>query len=220
MASDSATSGVAGSSGLNPDQSVSDEASTESEESVSQDEVKMDAGMDMRSTNSASDFEVNTSEDEASTIEDELAQVKDQLLRISAEFQNYRRRTDQSRIQDTALGKSIVLQQVLGVFDDLGRSLDAARDLSSNPDVDVHSSYEALRSGMNLVYKNFSDELKRLGLREIDAVGKPFDESLHEALLQQPAEDGVEPGTVLAEVQKGYLFGDRVLRHSKVIVAQ
>ena len=72
---------------------------------------------------------------------------------------------------------------------------------------------------MNLVFRNFQDELKRLGLREIDAVGKQFDESVHEALMQQPAPDGVEPGTVLSEIQKGYVFGDRVLRHSKVIVA-
>ncbi|NNE36300.1 MAG: nucleotide exchange factor GrpE [Rhodothermales bacterium] len=150
----------------------------------------------------------------------ELAQVKDQLLRITAEFQNYRRRTEQSRIQDTALGKSIVLQQILGVFDDLGRSLDAAKDLAGNQDVDVKSSYEALRSGMNLVYKNFTDELKRLGLTEIEAVGHEFDEALHEALMQQPGGDGVEPGTIISEVQKGYMFGDRVLRHSKVIVAQ
>jgi len=158
-------------------------------------------------------------EDQAVTIEGELAQVKDQLLRLTAEFQNYRRRTEQSRVLDTSLGKATVVQQMLGVFDDLGRSLEAARDLENNPDVDVSSSYETLRSGVNLVFRNFQDELKRLGLREIDAVGKPFDESLHEALMQQPAPDGVEPGTVLSEIQKGYVFGDRVLRHSKVIVA-
>lgn len=156
----------------------------------------------------------------ATSPEVELAQTKDQLLRVTAEFQNYRRRTEQSRIQDTALGKSIVLQQVLSVLDDLERSLDAARDLAGNPDLDVESSYQALRAGVDLVHKNFLDQLQRLGLKEIDANGQPFDESLHEAIMQQPAPEGVEPGTVIAEVQKGYLLGDRVLRHSKVIVAQ
>ncbi len=166
------------------------------------------------------DQQANAGAEATQSVDEELAQIKNQLLRVSAEFQNYRRRTEQARIQDTALGKSIVLQNVLGVYDDLGRSLDASRALADNPDVDVKSSYEALRSGMNLVYKNFSDELKRLGLTEINAVGTQFDESLHEALMQQPAADGVEPGAVISEVQKGYMFGDRVLRHSKVIVAQ
>ncbi|MEZ4694833.1 MAG: nucleotide exchange factor GrpE [Rhodothermales bacterium] len=178
-----------------------------------------DGGNPGRSAADEAESVDSSAEVQASTIEGELSQVKDQLLRLTAEFQNYRRRTEQSRVLDTSLGKSMVVQQMLGVFDDLGRSLDAARDLENNPDVDIASSYETLRSGVNLVFRNFQDELKRLGLREIDAVGKQFDESVHEALMQQPAPDGVEPGTVLSEIQKGYVFGDRVLRHSKVIVA-
>jgi molecular chaperone GrpE len=72
---------------------------------------------------------------------------------------------------------------------------------------------------VGLVYRKFVDALKQLGVEPIEAEGQPFDEQEHEAVLQQPAPDGVAPGTVLSEVQRGYRLGERVIRHARVIVA-
>ena len=114
-------------------------------------------------------------------------------------------------------GQVDVVKTVLGVLDDMGRTMEAANDL--NEKQDAETAYESLKGGIEMVYKKFLDELSGLGVERIDAEGEPFDESLHEAMMQQPAPDNVEPGTVLNEVQSGYRLGDRVIRHSRVIVA-
>jgi molecular chaperone GrpE len=103
------------------------------------------------------------------------------------------------------------------VLDDFRRSLDAAEQVAEQSE--GGAAYDALKTGVDLVYQNFSDVLQKIGVEYIEAVGQPFDENLHEALMQQPAPEGTAPGTVLAEIQRGYRLGDRVLRHSRVVVA-
>ncbi|MBT8399014.1 MAG: nucleotide exchange factor GrpE [Rhodothermia bacterium] len=163
------------------------------------------------SANAASDEEVSTDE--------ELRTLRDRLLRQAAEFQNFRRRVEQERKQDVKFGQSIVLQELLDVFDDLRRSVEAATDAGEEAEDQDSARHESLREGVDLVYRKFSEVLQRFGVEPIEAVGTPFDEQEHEAMMQQPAPEGTEPGTVLAEVQKGYRMGERVLRHSKVVVA-
>lgn len=150
------------------------------------------------------------------TMQSELAREQDRRLRIAAEYQNYRRRTEQEKSGLLELGKSLVVQQLLDVVDDLERSLAAAEEAAES---DRGPAYDALKEGVDLVYRKFMDEMKRLGVEPIEAEGQPFNEHEHEAMLQQPAPDGTEPGTVLQEFQRGYRMGDRVLRHARVIVA-
>lgn len=149
---------------------------------------------------------------------EEIDRLQDRLLRLTAEYDNYRRRSIADREEAVRQGRRAVLTPILDVYDDLTRSLDAAQraaqqDASS-------SSFDALSQGIELVYQKFSDALQRVGVTPIEAVGKPFDEDEHEAMMQQPAPDGTESGTVLAEIQPGYRLGDRVLRHARVIVAE
>ncbi len=144
-------------------------------------------------------------------LEEELGRVRDQLLRQAAEFQNYRRRTERERANWTRRSQAPVLEAMLAVLDDFGRSLEA----SSNN----HESGSAFEAGMNLVYDNLTAALASFGVEAVEAVGQPFDENLHEAVLQVPASDGSEPGHVLQEVQRGYRHGEHVLRHAKVVVA-
>lgn len=148
----------------------------------------------------------------------ELQATQDQLMRQAAEFRNYRRRTEAEKQHMVELGQSLVVQQLLEVLDDFGRSLNAVEQVEENQ-IDHEAAYDKLKQGLELVYRKFSDEMARLGVEEIEAAGAAFDENLHEAMMQQPAPEGVEPGTVLQELQKGYRMGNRVLRHSKVIVA-
>lgn len=144
-------------------------------------------------------------------LEEELGRVRDQLLRQAAEFQNYRRRTNRERAEWTRRAQAPVLEAMLAVLDDFGRSLEA-----SPSDGASASAFEA---GINLVYENLTAALARFGVEAVEAVGQPFDENLHEAVLRVPVPDGSEPGHVLQEVQRGYRHGEQVLRHAKVVVA-
>ena len=152
-------------------------------------------------------------------LEKEVMTLKDRLLRQTAEFQNYRRRVEQERQSDVKFGQSLVLQQLLDVYDDLRRSIEAAEDAVEDETVDTESALRKLLDGVELVFKKFSDELQRFGIEPIEAVGAEFDEHEHEAMMAQPAPEGTAAGIVLAEVQKGYRMGDRVIRHSKVVVS-
>ncbi|MFO7315217.1 nucleotide exchange factor GrpE [Rhodothermus marinus] len=149
-------------------------------------------------------------------LEAELAQVQDKFLRTAAELQNYRRRVEQEKRQLLEMGKALAIRPLLEVLDDLERSLEAARQAETQ---DPGVAYYKLREGVELVHQKFLTELARLGVEPIEAMGQPFDPALHEAMMQQPAPEGVTPGTVLQEVQKGYRMGERVLRHSRVVVA-
>ena len=141
-----------------------------------------------------------------------------ELLRKVAEFQNYRRRTQQEKEQLVELGKAAVIEQLLDPIDDLQRTLDASEE-SAEGESGAVSELRSLKDGVGLVHRKFLDELKRLGVHPIEAVGEAFDESLHEAVMQQPADEDVEPGTIVHEVRRGYRMGDRVIRHSRVVVA-
>jgi molecular chaperone GrpE len=155
---------------------------------------------------------------EMDVLQRELDVTKEQLLRKAAEFQNYRRRTEEEKGQLVTFGKSLVIQQVLDIVDDFERSIAAAEQAEQQLN-DRSAAYEALRQGVEMVHRKLMEELKKLGVDPIEAVGQPFDEHLHEAMLQQPAPDGTDPGVVLDELQRGYRMGSRVLRHSKVIVS-
>ena len=144
--------------------------------------------------------------------------LQDQLLRRAAEFQNYRRRTESDRAEAETQGRVAAIVPLLDVYDDLRRSLDAARRVAHQ---DAGSAaFEALAQGVDLFDRKFEGVLARLGVEPIEAAGKPFSVDEHEAVLQQPAPNGEPSGTVLADVQPGYRMGARVLRHACVIVAQ
>lgn len=158
------------------------------------------------------------SDENMQAMRNELNDTKDRLLRQAAEFQNYRRRTEQEKNLYIKTGKELVIQQMLDIFDDFTRSINATK-IAEEQDENLNPMYLKLREGVELVYEKFRNELNRLGVEPIEAVGKSFNENEHEALMQQPAPENVEPGTVLEEIQTGYRMGDKILRHSRVIVA-
>jgi molecular chaperone GrpE len=148
---------------------------------------------------------------------DKVKELEDQLLRRAAEFQNYRRRTQEDLAYAAERGRAEVVTRMIEVLDDLRRTREAAEEMAT-----VEKSgplYDALKEGVDLVYKKLEDNLASFGVRPIEAVGQPFDERFHEALMQQDSPDWA-PGTVLAEIQKGYTMGERVLRHVQVVVAR
>ncbi len=155
---------------------------------------------------------------EIEALKEEFKQLKDKLLRQAADFQNYRRRMEEELQKAVEKGREDVLKSMLTIVDDLRRALDAADMVKAEGKVE--KAFEELHRGVEMVYQNFMKELARYGVHPIESVGQPFDETHHEAMMQQDAPEGVPSGTVIAEVQKGYKKGDQVLRHAKVIVSK
>ncbi len=147
-----------------------------------------------------------------------VKELEDQLLRRAAEFQNYRRRTQEDLGGAAARGRAEVIVRMLDVLDDLQRSREAAEQAATEQEGE-HPLYDALKQGVDLVAKKFEDALAAFGVEPIPAEGEPFSEALHEAMMQQGG-TGQPAGTVVGEVQRGYRMGDRVLRHARVVVAQ
>jgi len=150
------------------------------------------------------------------TLQTERDELNEKVLRKAAEFENFRRRMDREKKRRHEAGMIEVIEPILEVLDDFERSLEAAEDLEDSQD--PASAYESLKGGVEMVFRKFRDTLETLGVEPIEAEGRPFDESVHEAMMRQPS-DEAEPGTVLQEIRTGYRMDDRVIRYSRVVVA-
>ena len=127
--------------------------------------------------------------------------------RVQADFENFRRRNESVRADAYADGRKDTAALMLPVLDNLERAVEAAAD----------STDEALKSGVEMVLKQMTDAYAKLDVKPINRLGEKFDPNLENAILQGTEEDG-EPGTVCQVLQKGYLIGDKVLRHAMVKV--
>jgi molecular chaperone GrpE len=141
-------------------------------------------------------------------VEERQPAEDDRLLRLAADFENYKKRAAREREEYVALANERLLKELLPILDDLERALAAAEQ---------HEEAQ-LEEGVRLVHRSLASLLARNGVTEIEAAGK-FDPHVHEALLQQPAEDK-ESGDVVDVIQKGYTLGGRVVRPARVIVAE
>ncbi|RJP71000.1 MAG: nucleotide exchange factor GrpE [Ignavibacteriales bacterium] len=147
--------------------------------------------------------------DKTDKLEKEVADYKDRLVRKMAEFENYKRRTENDQVNLLTYAAESFIVKILPVYDDLERSLQH---------IDDEKNIDAVKEGLKMVFNKFGKILDEQGVKKIEAKGKPFDHNFHEALMQQKVE-GVEPHTVLEEVEPGYMYKDKVIRHTKVIVS-
>lgn len=136
-------------------------------------------------------------------------QYRDQLLRKAAEFENYKRRSEADFANLIRNANEALVSSLLPIIDDLVRSLKAATS-ATDP--------AAFLRGVEMIYAKLLKTLENQGLAAFESVGKPFDVEYHDALLQVPRDD-VPPHTVVEEIERGYKFNDRVLRHARVIVS-
>jgi molecular chaperone GrpE len=146
-------------------------------------------------------------------LEDELQKTKDRLLRNAADFENYRKRAQREQEEARVRGREEILRELIGVYDNLERALDAARAHGEQA-----SAASALIDGVAMVQRQFLDGLGKFGLKQFSAIGTPFDPAFHEAMAQQRSET-YAPGIVSQEYLKGYMLGERLLRAAMVIVA-
>ncbi len=155
-------------------------------------------------------------EEELETLKKELEKAKaeredlyDKLLRLSAEFDNFRKRTQRDLERFKELANEAIIKELLLILDNFERALEA---------VEKGSDLEAFIEGVKLIHKQFKETLKRFGVEEIEARGVEFDPNIHEAVMQ--VEDEEKDNIVVQEVQKGYKLKGKLLRPSKVIVAK
>ncbi len=147
----------------------------------------------------------------------DLAESNDRLLRTVAEMDNLRKRTRREVVDSRRFAQADLLRPMLDVLDNFDRAL--AADESEADDADADRQ-EAFRKGVQMIAQSFRQALQDHGVQPIVALDATFDPAIHDAVGQQPAPEGVEPGAVMAVVQEGYTLGEMVLRASRVIVAQ
>ncbi len=141
--------------------------------------------------------------------EKEINELKDRLLRKAAEFENYKKRNENDQLNLMKYAAESFIIKLLPTIDDFERSMKHLNDVK-----DV----ESLKSGLKIIYSNFIKTLEEQGVKKIESLNQPFDVTYHEALLQRNA-PGSPPHTVVDEIETGYIYKDRVIRHAKVIVS-
>lgn len=146
-------------------------------------------------------------EEAQQTIEDQ----KDKYLRLSAEFDNYRKRTLKEKAELIKNGGEKAISAILPILDDLERALANMQKLD-----DIQAMYD----GIDLIHQKFLKTLSQEGLQKMEPVGEAFDTDFHEAIALVPAPEEAQKGKVLDCVQTGYKLNDKVIRHAKVVVAQ
>lgn len=134
----------------------------------------------------------------------------DLLLRKTAEFDNYRKRIERDRQSMADAAEAEVMADLLPLVDNLERALAADADAAATG---------SFRQGVELIYRQLLDILKKRGVQPIDAVGSPFDPHYHEAVVHEPV-PGARDGQVVEEFRRGYLLRDRLLRPAVVKVAK
>lgn len=154
--------------------------------------------------------------------EAQAAQMKDKLMRMAADFDNYRKRSRREVSDAEKKGRDGLLNDLLPVFDNLERATahaDTVSGTDASSDSPEDPKLKGLLEGISLVMRQFRDALARLGIERVESVGQPFDPSRHEAIQHLETND-FPPGCIAAEVQPGYIQGDRLVRAAMVVVAK
>lgn len=160
----------------------------------------------------------NSDSEECEETLSEIDQLKQQLetsnkeyMFLMAEFDNFRKRTIKEKAEIIRNATEKAMKELLPVVDDFERGLAAMAETTDA---------EAVKDGMELIYNKFIKYLEQNGVKAIDSTGAAFDTELHEAIAMVPSPDESQKGKVIDTVMKGYTINDKVIRHSKVAVAQ
>ena len=173
-------------------------------ENETKQEKKMCSRKEKKEKNKIAELETKIAE-----LEEKAAKDKDDYIRLMAEFDNFRRRTSQEKLELVSTASTETIKGMLPVLDDCERALKIL--LESNDS-------DAAKEGTELIYSKLMGYLKSKGLAVIEAVGQPFDTDLHEAVAQFPVPEEEQKGMVFDVVQTGYTLNGKVIRFAKVVV--
>ena len=140
-----------------------------------------------------------------------LTEMQDKYIRLSAEFDNYRKRTVREKIELTRSGGESVIMSILPVIDDFDRALISMRDTDD---------CTAIKQGLELIQVKISDFLKQNDVREIEAMHETFNSDLHEAVTTTHVDDESMKGRIIEVIRKGYTLHEKVIRFPKVVVGE
>ena len=186
------------------------EEELKNQEAEAKAEAKAEAAetADAKHTEATEQEDTKAAEKEDTKAAEKIAALQDQVLRQMAEFDNFRKRTEKEKEQSFSNGAASVVEKLLPIIDNFERAIASRKE-------DTDAAYA---DGVEMIYKQFNTVLEGLGIKAIEAVGKEFDPSLHNAVMHIDDENYGE-NEVVEELQKGYTYGDTVLRHSMVKVA-
>jgi molecular chaperone GrpE len=145
------------------------------------------------------------------TFEEKLAEMQDKYIRLSAEFDNYRKRTLREKMELAKYASENILLKILPFMDDFERALKNTEDVKDSTPV---------REGIELIHTKFIDFLKQNGVTEVEALNCAFNFDLHDAVAKVQVDDENMKGKIVDVVLKGYYLQDKVIRHSKVVVGE
>ena len=148
-------------------------------------------------------------EKKVTELEEKAAKDKDDYIRLMAEFDNYRRRTSQEKLELVSMASTDTIKGLLPVLDDCERALKVLMESNDS---------DAAKEGTELIYSKLMSYLKSKGLAVIEAMNQTFDTDLHEAVAQFPVQDEEQKGKVFDVVQTGYTLNGKVIRFAKVVV--
>lgn len=182
---------------------------TDSEEPLSEEPETKTQDTETRENSQSNSCKKEKSE--IDEFKDQLAAERDRVLRLSAEFENYKKRSSKELSEFKKFANETIFRQLLTVVDNMERAISSARENGNDG--------KALLDGIEMTYKDMLRILTSFNVKPVEAEGKSFDPAFHQAVTQQESDDHPE-NTVVAELQKGYLFHDRLIRPSMVVVSK
>lgn len=187
---------------------MSEAKEKEQEKDLAQEQVKEDTKKSSKKEKKEK-TKIEELEKRVAELEEKTAKDKDDYIRLMAEFDNYRRRTSQEKLELVSMASTDTIKGLLPVLDDCERALKVLMDSDDS---------DAAKEGTELIYNKLLGYLKGKGLAMIEALDKPFDTDLHEAVAQFPVQEEDKKGKVFDVVQTGYTLNGKVIRYAKVVV--
>jgi molecular chaperone GrpE len=166
----------------------------------------------------AEEEEVISAKEELEKLQADVEAAKDRMLRTAAEFENYKKRAEREKNEFMKYIATEFVMDLLPIMDNLERAINVADQKETENTSAGGQGSESFREGIKLIYKQLQDVLTKRGVTPIEAVGKPFDPNIHEAVMQAPS-DRYPENVVSEEFQKGYMLHDRVIKASMVSVS-
>ena len=177
------------------------------EQNIEQEEIKSEESTKNESDDSA---QFEKAEAKIAELETQVKEWNDKFLRKAAEFENYKRRSENDQFNLINYAAESFIIKLLPVVDDFERSMEHIDDIEST---------KSVKDGIKLVYEKLLKLLSEQGVKKMQTKGEPFNVDYHDALMQKK-DDSVPPHTVLEEIESGYMYRDKVIRHAKVIVSE
>ena len=194
----------------NKNKNYSEDIPKEDNMTQSQDALEQDNNM---SDNLSGKEDLLTDEetDEEKSLEEKYDELNNSYLRLHAEYDNYRKRTLKEKMEIIKSGGEKVLTEMIPLIDDFERALDTVQNADDKA---------AIIEGLELIYSKFVSFINQQGVKEIEAIGEPFDADKFEAITTIPAQDDSQKNMVVDCIQKGYILNEKVIRFPKVIVGK